>query len=131
MSNCDILIEADYADIFKFHQQKKNKITLISSMKNFTVPYGVCEVEDGGTLKGIQEKPEFDFFVNTGMYILDKGVLEDIPKNTFYNMTDLVRDYLEKGEKIGVYPISENSWVDVGLWENFKGTFERLHLEKI
>lgn len=117
LSNCDILIEADYADIFKFHQQKKNKITLVSSMKNFMVPYGVCEIENGGILKGIREKPEFDFFVNTGMYVLEKSVLEDIPKNKFYNMTDLISDYLKKGEKIGVYPVSEKSWLDMGQFE--------------
>lgn len=117
LSNCDILIEADYTDIFKFHQQKKNKITLVSSMKNFTVPYGVCEVEIGGILKGIKEKPEFDFFVNTGMYVLDKTVLEDIPKNKFYNMTDLIGDYLKKGERVGVYPVSEKSWLDMGQLE--------------
>lgn len=117
LSNCDILIEADYADIFKFHQQKKNKITLVSSMKNFLVPYGVCEIENGGILKGIQEKPEFDFFVNTGMYVLDKTVLKDIPKNKFYNMTDLISNYLNKGEKIGVYPVSEKSWLDMGQLE--------------
>lgn len=117
LSNCDILIEADYADIFKFHQEKKNKITLVSSMKNFMVPYGVCEIENGGILKGIKEKPEFDFFVNTGMYVLDKAVLEDIPKNKFYNMTDLIGDYLKKDERIGVYPVSEKSWLDMGQFE--------------
>lgn len=117
VSNCDILIEADYADILKFHYEKKNKITLVSSMKNFIVPYGVCEIEKRGILKGIKEKPEFDFFVNTGMYILDKAVLEDIPKNKFYNMTDLIGDYLKKGERIGAYPISEKSWLDMGQFE--------------
>lgn len=117
VSNCDILIEADYADILRFHLQRKNKITLVSSMKNFTVPYGVCEIRNGGILKGIKEKPEFDFFVNTGMYVLDKDVLEDIPKNKFYNMTDLISDYLKKGERIGVYPVSEKSWLDMGQFE--------------
>lgn len=126
MSNCDILIEADYADIFKFHQQKKNKITLVTSMKNFTVPYGVCEVKNGGILKSIREKPEFDFFVNTGMYVLDKTVLVDIPKNTPYNMTDLISDYLEKGEKISVYPVSEKSWLDMGQWEELQKMINRI-----
>jgi len=125
LSNCDILIEADYADIFKFHQQKKNKITLVSSMKNFMVPYGVCEIENGGILKGIKEKPEFDFFVNTGMYVLDKTVLEDIPKNKFYNMTDLISDYLKKGERIGVYPVSEKSWLDMGQLEELQDALKR------
>ncbi len=107
LSNCDTLIEADYADIFKFHQQKKNKITLVSSMKNFMVPYGVCEIENGGILKSIKEKPEFDFFVNTGMYVLDKSVLKDIPKNKLYNMTDLINVYLKKEES------RVEKWLDV------------------
>jgi dTDP-glucose pyrophosphorylase len=124
LSNCDILIEADYADIFKFHQQKKNKITLVSSMKNFMIPYGVCEIENGGILKGIKEKPEFDFFVNTGMYVLDKSILKDIPENKFYNMTDLISDYLEKGEKVGVYPVSEKSWIDIGQMEEMQNTLK-------
>ena len=117
LCNCDILIEADYADILKFHGQKKNKITLVSSMKHFMVPYGVCQIENGGVLKSIREKPEYDFFVNTGMYILDKTVLNDIPQNEFYHMTDLINDYLKRGERIGVYPVSEKSWLDMGQLE--------------
>jgi len=128
VSNCDVLVEADYADILKFHHDKKNKITLVSSMKNFTVPYGVCEIENGGILKGIQEKPEFDFFVTTGMYVLDKAVLKDIPKKKFYNMTDLINDYLEKGEKIGVYPVSEKSWLDMGQLEALQEMLKKFEL---
>lgn len=120
LSNCDILIEADYADILKFHREKKNKITLVSSMKHITVPYGVCEIEDGGILKSIREKPEYDLFVNTGMYVLDKAVLEDIPRNRLYHMTDLINDYLAKGDKIGVYPVSEKSWLDMGQFEELQ-----------
>jgi dTDP-glucose pyrophosphorylase/CBS domain-containing protein len=117
LSNCDILIEADYADILQFHKKSKNKITLVSSMKHFVIPYGVCEIENGGVLKSVQEKPEYDFFVSTGMYVMDKAVLEDIPKDRLYHMTDLIGDYLNKGEKIGVYPISEKSWLDMGQFE--------------
>jgi len=128
VSNCDILIEADYADILKFHYERKNKITLVSSMKNFSIPYGVCEIENGGILKGIKEKPEFDFFVTTGMYVLDKTVLKDIPKNKFYNMTDLVSDYLEKGKKVGVYPVSEKSWLDTGQFDALHETLKKFEI---
>ncbi len=117
VSNCDILVETDYSDILKFHRRRKNKITLVSSMKNFTIPYGVCEIESGGFLRNIREKPEYDFLVNTGMYVLDASVLDDIPGNRFYNITDLISDYIKKDEKIGVYPVSEKSWLDMGQFE--------------
>jgi len=129
LSNCDILIEADYGDIFQFHQQQKNKITLVSSMKNFTIPYGVCEIENGGTLKAIREKPEFDFFVNTGMYVMDKSVLSDIPVSRPYNMTDLINDYLKMGKRIGVYPVSEKSWVDIGQFEALQEALKKFEIQ--
>jgi len=125
VSNCDILIEADYADILKFHRQRKNKITLISSMKNFKIAYGICEIENGGILRNIREKPEFDYLVNTGMYVLESDILADIPKNKFYNITDLINAYLKKGEKVGVYPVSEKSWLDMGQFENLQEMLKR------
>ncbi|MFA6357065.1 MAG: nucleotidyltransferase family protein [Candidatus Omnitrophota bacterium] len=128
VSNCDILIEADYADILKFHHQRKNKITLVSSMKNFTIPYGVCKIQNGGILKNIREKPEYDFLVNTGMYILEASVLVDIPRNQFYDITDLINDYLKKGEKIGVYPVSEKSWLDMGQFEALQETLKKFEV---
>lgn len=129
VSNCDILIEADYADILRFHRQKKNKITLISSMKNFTIPYGVCKIQGGGILKNIHEKPEYDFLVNTGMYVLEASVLSDIPKNKFYNITDLINDYLKKVEKVGVYPISEKSWLDIGQFDNLQEAMKKIEVK--
>ena len=120
VSNCDILIEADYADILKFHYQRKNKITLVSSMKNFMIPYGVCQIKDGGILRSIREKPEYDFLVNTGMYVLEPSVLSDVPRNQFYTITDLINDYLKKNEKVGVYPVSDKSWLDMGQFEELQ-----------
>ncbi|MFA5039031.1 MAG: nucleotidyltransferase family protein [Candidatus Omnitrophota bacterium] len=128
VSNCDILIETDYADILKFHRQRKNCITLVSSMKNFTIPYGVCKIQDGGGLKFIHEKPEYDFLVNTGMYILEPSVLSDIPANEFYNITDLINDYLKRGKKVGVYPVSEKSWVDIGQMEEMQNTLRNIKI---
>jgi len=129
LSNCDILIEADYADILKYHLEKKNKITLVSSMKHFVIPYGVCEIENEGILRSIQEKPEYDYFVNTGMYVLDKSVLKDIPKNKLYHMTDLINDYLYKGLKVGVYPVSEKSWFDMGQFEALQEMLKKFEVK--
>ena len=114
VSNCDIVIDADYADIAEFHKAQKNKITIITSMKNFTIPYGVCGIRKGGALKEIREKPQYHFLVNTGMYILEKSVLSDIPKNRPYNMIELIDGYLKRRLRVGVYPVSERSWVDIG-----------------
>lgn len=126
VSNCDVLIEADYADIFKFHQKKKNLVTLVCSMKHYTVPYGICQIENGGSLKSIQEKPEYDFLINAGIYVMEPEVLADIPLDKPYQITDLINSYLEKQKKVGVYPVSDKAWLDIGQFEQYRDTAERL-----
>ncbi|MDD5530151.1 MAG: nucleotidyltransferase family protein [bacterium] len=129
VSNCDILIEADYADILRFHKDSKNKITIVASMKHYTIPYGIVNISKGGNLKSIEEKPEYNFLVNTGMYILEPEILKDIPDNKFYNITDLICSYNQAGKKIGVYPISEKAWLDIGEWGELQETLKRFGIE--
>lgn len=126
LSNCDILIEADYSDMLNFHVLNKNKITVVTSMKHYTIPYGVCEIKNGGRLKRVIEKPEYDFFVNSGMYILEPEVLSDIPQKKIYNITDLINSYMKRKEKVGVYPISEKSWIDMGEWDKLQELLKRI-----
>ena len=129
VSNCDILIDANYSHILKQHKKNKNKITLVTSLKNYTIPYGVIEINDNGAIKNMTEKPEYDFLVNTGMYILEPEVLNDIPQNTFFHITDLINEYIVKGETIGVYPVSENQWLDMGEFKEMENMLERLGIK--
>lgn len=125
VSNCDIIVEANYADILRFHRERKNKITLVGSMRHFPIPYGVVEIENGGALKEIREKPEFDFLVNTGLYVLEPDLLARIPKDRIYHITHLIERLRQENEKIGVYPISAQSWMDVGELHEYRNTVKR------
>ncbi len=125
LTNCDITVDADYADIVEFHRTRADRITLVASAKHYTVPYGVCEIAEGGTLSGMREKPEFDFLVSTGFYVLEPSVLEDIQDDTHSHMTDVINDCLERGEKVGVYPVPERSWMDIGEVEALRETLQR------
>lgn len=126
VSNCDILIECDYDSIYRHHKERKNKITVVTSVKNFTIPYGVFSLNDKGNIDNIQEKPEFSFLINTGMYVLEPEVIDDIPAGEFYNLPDIVEEYMKKGVQVGVYPISEQSWMDMGQISEMKEMVERI-----
>ncbi len=128
LTNCDIIIEADYEDLLKHHLENKNDITIVASLKHYNIPYGICEIENGGKLVNIKEKPEYDFLINTGMYIINPNLLWYIPENKFYNATDLVEKALLEKKKVGIYPISENSWIDTGEWVEYKKAIEKLQL---
>jgi len=120
VSNCDIIIRDDYSKIYDFHIKGKYAITMVASLQHHKIPYGVCEIENGGDLVTIKEKPEYNFLVNTGMYIVNPEVLEKIPDNQFFHITHLMDKLKKLGMKVGVFPVSEKSWIDVGQWTEYK-----------
>lgn len=126
VTNCDILIEEDYSDILKFHKEQNNIITIVSAMKKTTIPYGTIELSDAGQVLKLNEKPSFSFLTNTGLYILEPRFIEKIPKDTFIHITDVIQECIDQGEKVGVYPISESSWMDMGQMDELEKMRERL-----
>jgi len=126
VSNCDIIINCDYSHIYKYHKERKNALTMVGTMQHYTVPYGVCEIENGGDLIAIREKPEYDFLTNTGLYILEPLVLKLIPENKYFDMTDLIVKVKEKGLPVGVFPVSKKAWIDVGQWTEYRDAIEQL-----
>ena len=128
ITNCDIIINADYAEFLKFHVENKYDLSLIGSMMNFKIPYGVCEIGKDGILESFKEKPEYSMLASTGMYILNSNLIEQIPENIFYDITDLMTFLKTKGGKIGVFPISEESWMDTGEWDQYRKTLSKFNI---
>jgi NDP-sugar pyrophosphorylase family protein len=126
VTNCDILIDADYGGIMDFHKTNQNDITMVCCMKRSSIPYGIVEITKGGTLRSLKEKPEFDHLVNTGMYVVKPGMLDLVPKNKFFHFTDLIEKAKSKGHKVGIYPISENAWLDIGQIEEYRSALARV-----
>jgi len=119
INNCDILIEQDYSEILEYHKVSRNEITIIAALKHYPLAYGTIQTGEDGQLYRIEEKPEFSFKINSGMYLMEPGMLDLIPVNKFINITDLLNNLNQNGRKIGVYPVSEKSWKDLGNWPDF------------
>jgi len=127
VTNCDTIINADYAELYDFHKSNGYEITLVASMKLHCIPYGSCELNGDGHLERIKEKPEFHLLVNAGLYLLNPQVLDYIPSESrSYHMTDLIEDIKKAGMKVGVYPISEEAWLDVGQWAEYQKVVDSL-----
>lgn len=116
ISNCDILIDQDYSEILDYHINNKNEITIVAALKHYPIPYGTIESGENGQLLNLIEKPELTFKINSGMYILEPHVLTEIPENTFFHITELIDKVRERNGKVGVFPVSEKSWKDIGDW---------------
>ncbi len=125
VTNCDILIKTDYSDLYSFHNNEKNDITLVASTKEHTIPYGTCELNSDGFLSKINEKPTYDFLINTGLYVLNPKVINLIPENKLYHITHLISDAIQQDLKVGVFPIHDDEWIDIGQWTEYKKIIEK------
>lgn len=126
LTNCDILIQEDFNKIYQLHKKKKQLITMICSLKNFSVPYGVVEIGEDGEIAAMHEKPQMSFFANTGCYIVEPEVIKGLKNSEAIDFPDLIEKYRIDGNKVGVYPIGEKSWLDMGQLDELKNMKERM-----
>lgn len=119
VTNCDILIEQDYSEVLKYHKENENELTVVAALKTFSIPYGTIETAQDGILESITEKPKLTYKINTGFYILEPHLIDEIPADTFYHITHLIEKLHKENRRVGVFPISENSWKDIGEWKEY------------
>lgn len=126
LTNCDILILDDVRKIVKHHKKEMNQVTMVCSLKNFTIPYGIVNFSEGGEISSFEEKPQLSFFTNTGYYILDPDVFKYISQSEKIGMPDIIDRMRKDGLKVGIYPISENAWLDMGQFDSMESMERRL-----
>jgi dTDP-glucose pyrophosphorylase len=110
--NGDLLTQFNVGNLLDFHSEGGYKATIGVHEYTHTVPYGVVEA-DGRRVTAIREKPSQTWLANAGIYVLDPGLPERVPKNGFFPLPALFEDCLERGEPVGAFHILED-WVDVG-----------------
>lgn len=128
LTNCDIIAELDYAHLLEYHREQGYALTIVGALKEFIVPYGVLRPENNHF--EIEEKPNFHFLVNTGLYVLEPAVLSLVGKGKPLDMPDLITAAQTNGFDVGVYP-HHGRWFDVGQWDEYQQTlrvFENMNL---
>ncbi len=128
-SNCDALLTADYEKMLDFHKENGNIITMICAYKSISIPYGVVDMGVNGVIEDMKEKPEMTVLTNTGIYIVEPEVIDDIEDNVSIGFPDIVEREKEKGNKVAVFPISENDWMDMGQLPELEKMRKRLYGE--
>jgi len=126
LSNCDIILDEDYEKMYQFHRDANHLITMVCTLKNFTIPYGVVEIGKQGNIESMREKPEMSFFTNTGFYIVEPRIIEGLKEGQFISFPEIIELYKQAGEKVGVYPISEHAWMDMGQLDEMEEMRRRL-----
>ena len=119
VTNCDNILQQDLAEIVEVHRQNKNEMTVVAAVKTMKLPYGNLVTGDHEQVVRVEEKPEFLFRVNTGVYILEPHLLNDIPERQYFPITDLMNIIINRQGRVGSFPITDGSWCDIGNWEDY------------
>lgn len=119
VSNCDSINEQDYRDVYDYHVNNHNDLTIVTMVKSFKIPYGVIETGEDGLMVSLSEKPELTYQVNTGVYILNPSCIDEIPEGEFFHITHLMEKIKSRGGRVGCFPVSEHAWHDMGEWPEY------------
>ena len=125
LMNSDLLTDIDYEDFYKSFIKNEADILVASVPYPVSIPYAIFENEDL-KVKSFKEKPEYIYYANAGIYLIKRKALNLIPKNEFYNATDLMEKIIELDMKLIHYPM-HNYWLDIGKPADFKKANEDIN----
>lgn len=127
--NSDLLTNIDFEEFYRSYKSSGASMAVAATTYHVDVPYAVLETDKNQHVKSLKEKPRYTYYSNAGIYILNRQVLDLIPKDTFFDMTDLMSKIIELDRGIVTYPIN-GYWLDIGKMEDFEKAQEDIkHLK--
>lgn len=115
--NGDIFTNLNVDNMMNFHKSNEFDITVGTRKHSFQIPYGVIETENN-IISEIREKPTIDCFINAGVYCVNPNLIENIPDDQYFEITDLINMCIKSNKKVGSYEIKEY-WMDIGRLEDY------------
>jgi len=118
ISNSDLLTNLDYEHFFLEFLKQDADMGVVTIPYQVSIPYAVLETNNGNIIN-FKEKPTYTYYSNGGIYLVKRSVLNRIPKDKFFNATDLLEVLILEGKKVFSYPLL-GYWLDIGCHEDFE-----------
>ena len=127
--NSDLFTNIDFEDFYRHFLEKDADMSVAAIPYSINVPYGIFELE-GRNVKGIKEKPTYNYYANAGIYLIKKTALDLIPDRTYFNATDFLDLLISQGKAVVRYPLV-GYWIDIGKMEDYRKAQEFVkHIRK-
>lgn len=116
--NSDLFTNIDFEEFYDVFLKSDADMAVAAIPYSVSVPYGIFELNDN-TIKGLKEKPTYNYYVNGGIYLIKRNLLDLIPPETFFDATDFIELLIAKGYEVVRFPLI-GYWIDIGKPEDFK-----------
>lgn len=110
--NSDLFTDIDFEDFFLHFREHDAEMSVAAVPYNVSIPFGILDLE-GRNIKGLLEKPKYNYYANAGIYLIKKSALAEIPEDKFFNATDLIEKLISQGKRVIRYPL-KGTWIDIG-----------------
>ena len=117
--NSDIFTNINFEDFFLHFREHDADMSVAAVPYSVQVPYGIFQLAGRREIKGLVEKPTYDYYANAGIYLIKKSVLDFIPKDTMFHSTDLIKKLIENNKKVIRFPLN-GTWIDIGNPQEYK-----------
>lgn len=116
--NSDLFTNIDYEEFYLHFLESGADMSVAAVPYSIKVPYGIFELS-GHDIKGVKEKPTFNYYANAGIYLIKRNLLDLIPDGIFYNATDFLELLISQGNKVVRFPLT-GYWIDIGQHEDLR-----------
>lgn len=110
--NSDLFTNINYEDFYLHFVENNADMSVAVVPYTISVPYGIFEL-DGRNIKGILEKPTYNYYVNAGIYLIKSSMLDLIKEGDFCDATDFMKMLICKDYKVIRFPLN-GTWIDIG-----------------
>lgn len=120
----DALTDFNLTEAVDFHSASKALVTIVLTSVDAPLEYGVVVTRSDGKIRRFLEKPGwgevFSDQVNTGIYILEPEVLEEIPPQGKYDFSKNLFPKLYEAEAPMYGYLAQGYWCDIGNIEQYR-----------
>lgn len=116
--NSDVFTNIDFEDFYLNFEKEDADMAVASIPYSVDIPYAIMELNDK-CITSFKEKPKNTYYANAGIYLIKKESLKHIPKNSFFNATDLMDCIMQDQGKLIHSPIT-GYWIDIGKHDDYK-----------
>lgn len=117
--NSDLFTNINYEDFYLHFKDHDADLSVATVSYSIQIPYGIFQIENKRNICGLVEKPTYDYYVNAGIYLIKRKVLELIPEDSFFNATDLINTLIANNGKVIRFPLN-GIWIDIGNPQEYK-----------
>jgi len=114
--NGDVLTTLNYAELLRFHKEKKSVLTIAINKKKVKMDLGIVEIDADDRVLDYVEKPTYTFNDSMGIYIYEPEAVSYIDKGVYFDFPSLVKKLIQDQKSVFGFFFDDPTyyWLDLG-----------------